>query len=249
MLMPMSDPDATHRFDPHDVQWTAVKSQRLWDYISASPTYEYRNYGRVLGRAVISHVKRRGVTLRGDVLDYGCGPGFFLENLLDQGLRCHGADTSAVAVEAARRRVGDRSTLVDITLVESLPLPFDDEAFDIVFVLEVLEHMPDEELTSVLSEVRRISRPEGHVIVTTPNQENIEAETLLCPDCGGRFHRGGHVRTFDAPSLSRLMELNGFRTLSCNATTLRPRSALNFARRVLSRVRRDRAVNLIYVGR
>jgi 2-polyprenyl-3-methyl-5-hydroxy-6-metoxy-1,4-benzoquinol methylase len=43
-------------------------------------------------------LKRRGVRLSGDVLDFGCGPGFFLEHLLDHGLRCHGADTSPVAV-------------------------------------------------------------------------------------------------------------------------------------------------------
>lgn len=245
----MSDSDATNRFDPHDVQWTAVKSQRVWDYISASPTYEHRNYGRALGQALITHVKRRGVPLTGEVLDYGCGPGFFLEHLLDEGLRCRGADTSPIAVEVARHRLSGRSMLVDITLLESLPTPFDDEAFDIVFVLEILEHVMDEALASFLSEVRRIRKPEGHVIVTSPNQENLEAETLLCPDCGCRFHRGGHMRTFDAPSLSQLMERNGFRTLCCDATTLRPRSPLNFARRVLSRVRRDRAVNLIYIGR
>lgn len=244
----MADLDASNRFDTHDVQWSALKSQRVWDYISTSPTYERRNYGRALGPALLAHVKRRGVPLTGEVLDLGCGPGFFLEHLLERGLRCRGADTSPIAVAAARRRLCGRSALVEVTLLESLPTPFEDEAFDIVFVLETLEHVMDEELVTFLAEVRRITKREGHVIVTVPNQETLEADTVLCPDCGCQFHRGGHVRTLDAPALRQLMECHGFRTLCCDATTLRPRSPLNLARRVVSRVRRDRAVNLIHIG-
>ena len=199
------DADTAYRFDPHDVQWTQGKSQRVWDHISSSPRYESENYGRMLGKPLLSHLKRRGVRLSGDVLDFGCGPGFFLEYLLEHGLRCHGADTSPVAVEAARRRLAGRPPLADITLLESGRTPYGDQKFDAVFVLEVLEHILDEELPGFLSELRRITRPHGQVIVTSPNQEALGDQTQLCPDCGCRFHRGGHVQTFDASSLTKLM--------------------------------------------
>ena len=71
-----------------------------------------------------------------------------------------GVDASPLAVDATRRRGLEAHQ----GLVETLP--FADASFDLVTCLDVVEHTPDDVRT--LTELRRVTRPGGHVVVTVP---------------------------------------------------------------------------------
>lgn len=45
--------------------------------------------------------------------------------------------------------------------------PFDDDSFDCLIAIDVLEHLPDDQ--NFLSEIRRVVKPNGRAIVTVPN--------------------------------------------------------------------------------
>jgi SAM-dependent methyltransferase len=94
------------------------------------------------------------------LLDAGCGSGRTLDELARYG-RVTGIDVSAEAVAAARSRghAGVRLARVE-------ELPFADAAFDVVTCLDVVEHTPDDRVT--LTELRRVTRPGGVLIVTVP---------------------------------------------------------------------------------
>lgn len=106
----------------------------------------------------------RGGDLR--VLDYGCGAGELVSRLREQGAAAFGCD---IFYEG-----GDSSALVDPTLfgtvirkMEGNSIPFDDDSFDVVINVQVMEHVED--LDTVLSEIHRVLKPGGAVLSLFPD--------------------------------------------------------------------------------
>src|SRR3954451_9993096 len=111
-----------------------------------------------------------------------------------------GVDTSAVALERARRRLPD-AELVDVGPDE--PLPFDDNSFDLVTCIEALEHIRDVQLS--LSEMRRVLRPAGRLALTTPAASRIG--TLIH---GLEPPFSPHLHAFTSRSLRDALDSMGF---------------------------------------
>ena len=114
------------------------------------------------------------------VLDLGCGAGM-LALLKRKGVTLTGVDLSPECTLAARRNG------YDFAMTSRLShLPFADQTFDYVVSLDVIGHIGFEEKDAVLSEVRRVLRPEGvtmHGIECTDhaarkNYEEMTAEAL-----------------------------------------------------------------------
>lgn len=114
---------------------------------------------RIFMRLLDRHLGARGSAER-RVLDAGCGTGTMLGHLVRYG-EAEGMDVDARAVAMCRRRGIDC-----VRHVEALPLPWDDGTFDLVTALDVLEHADDD--AALLSELRRVTRPGGLVLVSVP---------------------------------------------------------------------------------
>jgi SAM-dependent methyltransferase len=124
----------------------------------------YASYDRVSSNAdVAGYLLWR--TFGGAVrtLDVGCATGFVVEVLRELGVEAQGCDISAYAVDHATAgarghvRVGD--------LLAGLPWP--DASFDLVSVLETLEHLPPDRVPGALVELRRVCA--GFVYATIPS--------------------------------------------------------------------------------
>jgi 2-polyprenyl-3-methyl-5-hydroxy-6-metoxy-1,4-benzoquinol methylase len=97
------------------------------------------------------------------VLDVGCGVGSFSTLLAARSLRVACADISEENVEVVRRRHLE----LPVVRTDATALPFDDDAFDAAVLMEVLEHVEDDR--AALSELRRVVRDDGLLILSVPN--------------------------------------------------------------------------------
>jgi ubiquinone/menaquinone biosynthesis C-methylase UbiE len=105
------------------------------------------------------------------VLDAACGEGYGTELLAAAGARsATGVDIDEGTVAHARsRHPGPHFLVGDVR-----ELPCEDDAFDLVVCFETIEHVPNPE--SALSELQRVTAPDGLLIVSTPNKHQYRVE-------------------------------------------------------------------------
>lgn len=108
------------------------------------------------------------------LLDAGCGPGGFLAWARGTGrfATLAGVDLSPEAVEVARRRVpGARLAVAPVG-----SLPFEQAAFDVVALNDVLQHIDEAAVQESLAEVRRVLRPDGALVLRTGGARRARSE-------------------------------------------------------------------------
>lgn len=109
---------------------------------------------------------------------------FFLRRL---GGEWTSADLTEEAVAAIRELVGDRCLRLD---GGAIPLP--DHSFDLVVVIDFLEHIPDDR--GFVSELRRILRDDGTLVVNVPHRKRWSAIRPLRLALGLTDEQHGHLR-------------------------------------------------------
>jgi ubiquinone/menaquinone biosynthesis C-methylase UbiE len=143
-------------------------------------------------------------------LDLGCGTGDFTAALVVQGAQAVGTDVA----EAALTRARARHPGLDFRLVPiDGPLPFSDNAFDVVWASEVIEHVAD--TARWLSEVRRVLAPRGRLLITTPSHGRL----LLAIGGIERYSEplGDHLHLYSKRSLRSLLDEFGFAAIEVRA--------------------------------
>lgn len=142
------------------------------------------------------------------VLDLGCGAGEFSAALADAGALPVGVDVAAEALRRARARVPG----LDVRLWEAGgPLPLEDASVDVTWAGEVIEHVVD--VAPWLSEIRRVLRPRGALLLTTPNHGPLTLLGLALSPRRFAEHfepRSDHVRFFSPRTLRPLLDDLGF---------------------------------------
>jgi SAM-dependent methyltransferase len=145
-------------------------------------------------RIIQSLVEKISSTLNNPrILDVGCGTGANLKMLAGLG-RAEGVDISPQAVEFCRERGLDS---VKLGAVEELP--YENDSFDLVTALDVIEHLDDD--VAGLREMRRVLRPEGRLLLFVP------AFMFLW---GVQDDVSNHRRRYTLPSLLKAVEAAGF---------------------------------------
>jgi SAM-dependent methyltransferase len=93
------------------------------------------------------------------ILDVGCGAGNMFHHLSRYGTVI-GIENNPKPLAVARERG------YDVRLAQAEDMPFPDRSFDLIAVLDVVEHCEDDQ--RVLQECHRVCRPGGLIVITTP---------------------------------------------------------------------------------
>ncbi|MCB2190734.1 MAG: class I SAM-dependent methyltransferase [Deltaproteobacteria bacterium] len=155
----------------------------------------------VLKQQKFSHIQ----ALLGDThgercLDIGADNGVVSLLLRQNGGDWASADLAPEAVESIRSLVGGR-----VERIDGGPTPFADDEFDIVVVVDFLEHIPGDQ--EFLAELARIIKPGGWLIVNVPREPRWSLVWPLRHAIGLTDQWHGHLRPgYRQDSLSALLE-------------------------------------------
>ncbi len=134
-------------------------------------------------------------------------------------------------------------------MISGLPSGLGSDSFDVVFFIETIEHLIGDELGHTLADLLRIIRPGGYLVVTTPNEEDLEALKKMCPECGCVFHTVQHVTKWDRRSLAGIVSQYGFEPLVTEVLKFRRPSRLNWVKKLADQVLARTPPHLLLVAR
>ncbi len=144
---------------------------------------------RLLVSALLADRLRAGMR----ILDVGCGTGGVLAHLSPHG-RGIGVDRSLQALRYTARR-----EVAGVACADMDRLPFGAGRFDLVLMLDVIEHFADD--VAVVAAARRVLRPDGTLFVSVPAFQSLFSQH----DVALR-----HFRRYSAAQLRRALEAGGF---------------------------------------
>jgi SAM-dependent methyltransferase len=161
-----------------------------------------------------------------DVLEIGSSPYFLtvlahwfrpklklsLTNYLPDGALSTMQEIGVTAPDGAHQTIQAESVHANI---ETDTLPFADASFDCVMFCEVLEHLTNDPVRA-LAEIRRVLRPGGYLVLTTPNVVRLENVARMMigynvyDPYSGQGAYGRHNREYTKDELRRLLQHVGF---------------------------------------
>lgn len=154
----------------------------------------------------------QGLPAGARVLEAGCSQANAALQAAELGWRAIGLDREPRALRYARKKheVGD----FEVVCADVTRLPLATETFDAVLALEILEHLP--EPLQALQELRRVLKPGGRLVITTPNGNYVHESlpTFASRPAGATAavaaDAGGHLFAFQLAELRDLVREAGF---------------------------------------
>jgi SAM-dependent methyltransferase len=167
-------------------------------------------------------------------LDVGCGGGFFVNELAKRGANASGVDYAAAGVRFANKRYPH----LDVRQVSAYELAkeYGSESFDLVTLLDVIEHMSDHE--RLIDNIHQVLKKGGRLVVSTDVDDGIwetRPWNRLLPALGrfsadsraarlifkverqrpkDRNYNDSHINHISVENLQALLERKGFRVVS-----------------------------------
>jgi ubiquinone/menaquinone biosynthesis C-methylase UbiE len=172
-----------------------------------------KKQGDFVSRVLIKLTKKY---IESQILDIGAGSGALINELKSKNYNAAGIDLFPRSNEIQKGSITN--------------LEFKDDGFNTIFCTEVIEHLTDKQIDKGLVEVKRVLRKDGYFIVTVPFGENLEMNTYTCPECGHRFHKVGHLQSFNKGRIKNLLEEHGFEIVFMKVYALGAMSKLPLGR-------------------
>ena len=192
-------------------KWTSEEIKQFWVYESLhSERFWGKNFGKSLTQIFKNEIKSAK-----KILDLGCGDGSLLKEIgsISNEKMVYGYENSKELISELRRNYRNTE---NITFLSN---PKENE-YDLIFCTEVIEHLYDKDLDNLIKVIKKIKSPNGHVIFTTPNNENLKNSFIYNPVNNKVFHRWQHVRSWDENKLQSYLNKHKFEEFKFKTDTL-----------------------------
>lgn len=162
---------------------------------SYSPDFQRVAYSDFL--EIAEHFKSNG-----RLLDVGCGIGGFIDAAKNAGWDSCGIDISpSILIPQSKGLKAFKGYLEEMKFPEGY--------FDIITLIDVIEHIHD--LNSLMSHIRKFLRPQGGLIIVTPNINSLTAKFLRSK--WQALEPEDHITLFSPSTLNDLLKKHNFSTL------------------------------------
>lgn len=142
-------------------------------------------------------------------LDVACGPGTFI-GTLDESINSVGVDIAAEQLDYARATYASAQKRFE--LIDAGKLPFPDNSFDAVTCIELVEHLERDDSVQLATEMKRVLRPGGNLVLTTPDYGGAwPMLEWVVNRVGGVSYEDQHITRFTRSSLGAMLEQAGFK--------------------------------------
>ncbi len=151
------------------------------------------------------------------VLDFGCGPGSFLSVLGDvhPNVSAIGVDIVKSQIDFANSHIASKfeNGRISFLTINSPSLPFGDNSFDFITCVEVIEHIHPFIALRIFSEIKRVLKPNGRILVVTPNYNSMWPliEMVVEKISPVKYH-DQHISKYTPNSLVKFLESAGFQS-------------------------------------
>jgi len=144
---------------------------------------------------------------KGNLLDIGCGAGFFLNSAKERGWNCYGMEILFEYVKFAQENFALENIHLE-SLDESIT--FEPNTFDVITLWDLIEHLRNP--LESLKKIHQIMKPGGLLVMWTPNVKN----SIFLKEKWTGYRIIQHFYFFSGESLTNLLEKAGFKIVSLN---------------------------------
>jgi len=150
-----------------------------------------------------------------NILDIGCYDGTFLSLIKNRSNNFYGLEASEWGFQKSRQKgINVQQYFFD----DVAKFPHENGFFDIVIAGEIIEHIYDTDF--FLSEIYRLLKPDGHLIISTPNIASLGRRLLLLFGKNpiielspNKLDSSGHIRYFTFKALGEILEKHNFKII------------------------------------
>jgi 2-polyprenyl-3-methyl-5-hydroxy-6-metoxy-1,4-benzoquinol methylase len=156
-----------------------------------SRNYRIERFGKERIAIIQKYVKS------GDLLDIGCGVGWFLEAAMAEGFNVSGHELSGNLAQFTSEHLGIKVHQCAVSEIK--------DKFDVITLFDVIEHLEDP--VGLLRSVRSLLNDGGIILIFTPNYDSLGIQylksdsSLVCPPA--------HLTYFTRGSVERLSDVLG----------------------------------------
>lgn len=176
----------------------------------------------VENQAKISYVfnkTKRFIHSNTSVCEIGIGNGYLLRLISQLGVFPMGIDISRYSITTLKKLFKHNNIPVELLradISQSLDIENLDEKFDLIYCLDILEHIEGDGIHKAISNLKKMLKKESYLVITLPWKENLKNQMVRCPNCQTEFHRIGHYHSFQ--NLDQVLNLfqNQFKIVHYN---------------------------------
>jgi len=174
------------------------------DYISH--TNKANSFNQIIYKIVRNYTLNRklklinSLSIKGNILDVGCGTGEFLQVCAKKNWIVHGVEPDQKAREKAEN-------LLHIKISDSLFLCDDENTYQIITLWHVREHLP--ELNKTIKQLQKLLVKNGRILFALPNVDSYDAQKYKEFWAGYDVPR--HLYHFNPYTFKKLMKKHGLK--------------------------------------
>ena len=220
--------------------WQCISCRLLFLWPHPDPSFLHEHYQEYLsidaqevvawGKEMKSVIKDTAASIerlhpeKGIILDIGCGYGFFLEEMKQQGWEIEGVELSIPAADIARKKTG---ATIHSCSVEKMQV---DSRYDVITLFYVIEHVADP--LEILRSIRKLLAPGGIIVLRYPNTSPLLMFSGALARRLRLMQAPSHLYDYNGKSMHLLLDKAGYKS---HQTTLNTNTRpAHIAKRLIS---------------